>query len=77
MSVLLAAWFSVSSFLTAPAIGRVLARADTTRHACGGSLLFVREADGHSYERCSACEWSYDFDSGRISDATATVRWGA
>lgn len=44
------------------------AGASVTRHWCGGNLLFVREANGHSYERCS-CGWSYDFDRGRASDA--------
>ena len=38
------------------------AGATTTRHQCGGVLLFVRLADGHSYERCSGCEWFYSFD---------------
>ena len=47
------------------------AGATTTRHACGGTLLFVRLADGHSYERCSGCEFQYDFDHGRVSDASS------
>lgn len=47
------------------------AGADVSRHACGGNLLFVREANGHSYERCSGCEWRYDFDRSRASDAVA------
>lgn len=44
-------------------------------HWCGGTLLFVRDADGHSYERCNGCGWSYDFDKGRVSDASALVNW--
>lgn len=47
------------------------AGADVSRHACGGTLLFVREANGHSYESCSGCEWRYDFDRSRASDAIA------
>ena len=46
------------------------AGATITRHACGGTLLFVRLADGHSYESCG-CGWSYDFDHGRVSDASS------
>ena len=69
---LLVAWFGLS-LVAAPVVGRFLAGAETSRHACGGTLLFVREADGHSYERC-ACGWSYDFDKGRASDAAAPVR---
>jgi hypothetical protein len=44
------------------------ATASTTPHTCGGTLLFVREAGGHSYERCGGCRWAYDFDSGRARD---------
>lgn len=47
--------------------------ADTTRHACGGTLLYVREASGHSYERCSGCGFGYDFDRGRASDCGLSV----
>lgn len=49
--------------------------AETGTHACGCTLLFVREADGHSYERCSTCEWAYDFDKSRVSDASALIGW--
>jgi hypothetical protein len=57
----LLAWFALSAAL-APVIGRYLAAsAETSTHACGGTLLFVREADGRSREQCS-CGWSYDFD---------------
>jgi hypothetical protein len=49
------------------------ASADITRHGCGGTLLFVREPNGHSYERCSGCCWSYDFDSGRARDNGLSV----
>lgn len=51
--------------------------AQTSTHWCGGTLLFVREPNGHSYERCGGCGWSYDFDKGRASDAASTIRWGA
>ncbi len=68
MSRFLAGWFGLS-LVVAPVVGRFPAAAETSRHACGGTLLFVREANGHSFERCSGCEWSYDFDKGRVSDA--------
>lgn len=48
------------------------ASATVSRHSCGGTLLFVREANGHSYER-RGCGWSYDFDRGRASDAGLSV----
>lgn len=68
MTRFLLAWFGLSAVL-APAVGRRLAAsAETSAHACGGTLLFVRDADGHSYETCSGCEWRYDFDD-RASDA--------
>lgn len=71
------AWFAASAVL-APVVGRCLAAsAEASTHACGGTLLFVRDADGHSYESCSGCEWRYDFDTGRASDAIGMgVRWG-
>lgn len=44
-------------------------------HHCGGILRFVRHDDGRSYERCDGCTWFYDFDKGRVSDASALVGW--
>jgi hypothetical protein len=71
----LLAWLGLAA-LAGPSAGWVLAAsAETSTHACGGTLLFVREADGHSRERCSGCGFSYDFDKGRASDAVATVGW--
>lgn len=47
------------------------AGAQLSTHACGGTLLHVRESNGHSYERCSG--WSYDFDASRARDNVLTV----
>lgn len=44
----LAGWLGLS-IIAGPAVGRALAAsAETSTHACGGTLLFVRDADGHS-----------------------------
>jgi len=41
--------------------GTGTASATTSDHACGGTLLFVRDADGSSRERCSGCAYTYEF----------------
>lgn len=40
----------------------------TSSHYCGGVLVFVRDPDGSSYERCLSCGWLYSFGVGQTAE---------